>query len=163
MRRHLSKTFTLGVIWGVEGTGLLVLLIDSMRHSGHKDILGIICLPATANAFVALLVCTIVALSTKRVLTWVDAARILLWTAAAFGLGILWSRGYIGYFWPSYEGTVEVVGRSVLLGSVVLITLLSIVARTPRVEREGHCPNCGYNLQGLESGRCPECSLWLDE
>ncbi len=22
----------------------------------------------------------------------------------------------------------------------------------------GHCPHCGYNLTGNESGKCPECS-----
>ena len=34
----------------------------------------------------------------------------------------------------------------------------AILWRQDRRPRKGHCPHCGYNLTGNESGVCPECS-----
>ena len=34
----------------------------------------------------------------------------------------------------------------------------AILWHRDRRPRKGHCPHCGYNLTGNESGVCPECS-----
>ncbi len=50
-------------------------------------------------------------------------------------------------------------GLEVLL-SVPLFILMAFIARAalPSLEpSEGLCPNCGYNLTGNTSGKCPEC------
>ena len=35
--------------------------------------------------------------------------------------------------------------------------------RTERRVRPGHCPNCGYDLRGLNGGVCPECGKLTGE
>src|SRR5262249_38639865 len=40
-------------------------------------------------------------------------------------------------------------------------TLLWWCERRP--VRPGHCPRCGYNLTGNESGKCPECGTTFVE
>jgi hypothetical protein len=41
---------------------------------------------------------------------------------------------------------------------VILTTLTTWRFWRPfRIAKQGHCQSCGYNLQGNESGKCPEC------
>lgn len=46
---------------------------------------------------------------------------------------------------------------SLLLLPFILLTV--IMFRRDRRPAPGHCINCGYNLKGLLSNRCPECGL----
>ena len=41
---------------------------------------------------------------------------------------------------------------------VIVAIPTTILWRRDRRPRKGHCPDCGYNLTGNESGKCPECS-----
>ena len=41
---------------------------------------------------------------------------------------------------------------------VVFAIPTAILWRRDRRPRKGHCPHCGYNLTGNESGKCPECA-----
>ena len=66
-------------------------------------------------------------------------------------------------------GGLPVVGNWGSLGSfplwvvplwlpfVVFLVPTLVLWRHDRRARPGHCPNCGYNLTGNVSGRCPEC------
>ena len=41
---------------------------------------------------------------------------------------------------------------------IAIVVPTAILWHRDRRPRKGHCPHCGYNLTGNESGVCPECS-----
>jgi len=54
-------------------------------------------------------------------------------------------------------GRVEYIEIPLWLPAMVSAVLGVWLWRTSRSSRPGHCGNCGYNLTGNVSGRCPEC------
>lgn len=73
--------------------------------------------------------------------------------------GILASFKYTFGFWPSLDftkGFVEVEGPLYLpLGLLLLV--MFVLLRRHREFPIGMCRNCGYDLQGIETEKCPEC------
>lgn len=87
--------------------------------------------------------------------------------AAAFGglcvLGVWYgmaggdSRITGGLFIAAYA--IAVVG---VLWNVVLFAIRNPERRRQRWTAQGRCPSCGYDLNGNQSGVCPECGtrIW---
>ncbi len=65
------------------------------------------------------------------------------------------------------ESTALIVHRNWLYGLCVMATvplLLELygLMRGVRARRAGLCPQCGYDLIGIESGTCPECGVEVE-
>lgn len=79
------------------------------------------------------------------------------------GLSVAAARGSLRWMFNAFPTAVP--GRMLWRGWVPLWMPLLVVAlptallfylhRRPHIP--GHCPTCGYNLTGNQSGRCPEC------
>ena len=55
---------------------------------------------------------------------------------------------------PAAVGCIAILGPI----SLVISSIIRLAIHKYRPEPlDGHCEECGYNLQGLESKRCPEC------
>jgi len=66
-----------------------------------------------------------------------------------------WDR--IGLDWPVSMGRAWEIPLWMPFAAVAIPTAV-LWRRDRRPPRKGHCPHCGYNLKGNESGVCPECS-----
>ena len=45
---------------------------------------------------------------------------------------------------------------------LVIVGVILLLAPKTALEGEGVCPACGYALEGLRGGRCPECGEAID-
>ncbi len=54
---------------------------------------------------------------------------------------------------PTLAGAYVVLGLFFCVAPAIALWLLSALPHFP----PGHCRNCGYDLTGNVSGRCPEC------
>ena len=77
------------------------------------------------------------------------------------GWSFMRQRGGLGLKWYEYRAvrswkTTLVIPLWIpFVAPLAIATLTHFVGRPRR--RRGHCANCGYNLHGNTSGRCPEC------
>ena len=73
----------------------------------------------------------------------------------------------IGQWWPSWGQTPGTAYRFVALPLWPLVVLLAVwmIIRWRRdvARRPGHCPTCGFDLPGNESGTCPECGTAVEQ
>jgi hypothetical protein len=91
------------------------------------------------------------------VLKWVGTWGLLVLIAFDAAVGWVRVQGDPHVFW-SWD--------SLYFGGIppwLPVTLLALPTAVfwwqdrPRRERSGHCQDCGYDLTGNVSGRCPEC------
>ena len=71
-----------------------------------------------------------------------------------------WSTWRLGLRFPNwwdYAGVTSIDFPLVFLSIPPLTWLLIRFVRRRRFDRVGHCRQCGYDLTGNISGRCPEC------
>ncbi len=66
---------------------------------------------------------------------------------------------YFGAEW-GYLCLLTVFGIPILL--VVIFWTMERIGFLPQRHAAGACRNCGYNLTGNVSGRCPECGRSID-
>jgi hypothetical protein len=86
-----------------------------------------------------------------------------LFIDVAFGAGVVELVGHVD---PTLGPPPSDFARTLLIGTAqacfmwaqfaILVVLSFLCVRAPQGET-GLCTNCGYNLTGNESGRCPEC------
>jgi hypothetical protein len=116
------------------------------------------------------------ALTSIVVAAWVVSTRMVVeyvsdeWKIG-FGQAVLYidpvaygSRGW--WTWPNVEASVWPTSRPSFGRWIVLPLWLPLLLLAPvtaflwysdRCFPPGHCQNCGYDLTGNVSGRCPEC------
>lgn len=97
----------------------------------------------------------------KNVLT-VTLVAAFCWTVADAGMVPATSRA----LHTSWFFVCVAVVRCIVVWAVSFGLLCGVVFIRNRywpVYPPGHCTNCGYNLRGLETPRCPECGQPFDE
>ena len=64
--------------------------------------------------------------------------------------------------WARLPMTAEYL--TLILATIPLICVLALIGQRVQIVEfgAGHCRNCGYDLTGLTSGRCPECGAPTD-
>lgn len=79
-----------------------------------------------------------------------------LFSGSAIGLGAgLVSVGLVLVTWAMAGWNWN--DSAVLGGASGAVSLFAFMPRRRR--RQGRCVNCGYSLEGLPTGRCPECGV----
>ena len=76
------------------------------------------------------------------------------WCARTLPIAIAAERP--GVWYSTMTGLID-IWRALLLLSVPTTVSWCVHLRQRRRPAPGHCQNCGYNLTGNVSGRCPEC------
>ena len=107
----------------------------------------------------------LIALAISYAIRGIGVIKRRWWVPVAFYgfycLCYVFSQGslYSGYNTPDLFFFAMKEMTAYLLGPAVCFLLLfdGAAASQPRIP-PGHCPHCGYNLTGNESGKCSECS-----
>lgn len=84
------------------------------------------------------------------------AGLVLLFVLAALTIGAAWRGiGPRAWVWLPFHAIAELAHSFLLIGGAVLVFRIRNAVK--RINREGKCPMCMYNLQGNPQRGCPEC------
>ncbi|MCP4251307.1 MAG: hypothetical protein GY778_30090 [bacterium] len=61
----------------------------------------------------------------------------------------------------SGEAFIVILDATVTVATATPGVLVAVLVATRRKPRPGRCDQCGYDLTGNVSGRCPECGVSL--
>ena len=132
-------------------------------------ILPEVVVPRASSVMVALAVCcTWVSLiqlseSIRRAARRAGRPEIgLLWRLASVLLGLTIPSVFAAVRWDLHDDTFPELARIFWFAPLFGLLVAAVVSKVLNRKPIGYCTQCGYDLHGLTSDRCPECGLEVD-